>query len=134
MILHELFLIAQDVIPVGAARVAAAITLQGMVIAYGVNRRKTHPLQAKYGRNPQSLYLHAEVDVIIRARKRYPTLDNCILWVARAKYNRDNQPVMGLARPCSGCLQLIKKNKYNLKKIVYTIDNNGAGELVPSFY
>ena len=78
----------------------------------GRNQHKTHPLQAKFGRNPQSIFLHAEIDVLVRALIKqniriailngnyYDKLPNSSIFVARVSKNG----IPMLAKPCSGCM------------------------------
>ena len=113
--------VATDVTPVGAAKVAAAVLYKGRVVAIGVCRYKSHPYQKQFGRNPHSIYLHAEVDALIKAkRKLTPSeLARSTLLVARVKRNHSGGPfVSGNAKPCEGCTKAILSS--GIRKVVHT--------------
>lgn len=124
--LRYLSTIAEDVIPVGAARIAAAIVYKNELISVGVCSYKSHPLQKYYGRNSHSIYLHAEVDALIKARSRIGergiSLKKCTLYIARVKKSYANATdfIPGLAKPCEGCMKAI--HEAGLINIVYTED------------
>jgi tRNA(Arg) A34 adenosine deaminase TadA len=116
-------LAADNVNEIGA-RLAACITYKGKVVSFGLNRLKSHPFQLLYGKNKDSLFLHAEVDAIYRATKRLDTheLSKSTLYVARVKRasSVDAGFVNGLARPCVGCARCIAT--FGLRKVVYTTE------------
>lgn len=124
--LRYLSTIAEDVVPVGAARIAAAIVYKNELISVGVCSYKSHPLQKYYGRNSHSIYLHAEVDALIKARSRIGergiSLKKCTLYIARVKkpFASARSFVPGLAKPCEGCMKAI--HEAGLINIVYTED------------
>lgn len=80
---------------------SATIYLGNQIIAIGVNQLKSHPLQARFGKNADSIYLHAEIDAIRNALKVVPMheLHNVTMYVARA----DGK----LSKPCKGCQRAI---------------------------
>ena len=47
-IMQQLFILAQDTMPVGKQRLAAAIVHKSKIIAYGINKAKTHSIQLKH--------------------------------------------------------------------------------------
>lgn len=105
-------------------RLAACVTYKGKIVAFGLNKRKSHPLQLLYGKNKESWFLHAEIDAIQKATKR---LDNyeftrSNLYVARVKFESSisRKLVNGLARPCIGCARCIAA--FGFKKVVYTTE------------
>lgn len=122
--LSILSVIAQDVFPVGNAKIAACIVYKGSIISIGHCSYKTHPLQARYGRNAHSIFLHAEVDALIKARsrvlKRGISLKKCTMYVARVKRPSafSDQWTTGLAKPCDGCMKAIRGA--GITNIVYT--------------
>ena len=73
-------------------------------IAVGLNQRKTHPLQKKFGKNSDSIYLHAEIDAIVNAIRLGYTIEGSKLYVARV-FRRTELPA--LAKPCEGCQRAI---------------------------
>ena len=51
----------------GRFRLAAGIVHKKSLIATGVNSYKSHPLMLQFGKNSDSIFLHAEVDAIKNA-------------------------------------------------------------------
>ena len=107
----------------GSAKVAAAIVYKG-VMYFGTNSKKTHPFQAKYGKNNMAIYLHAETSAIKNAL-RHLSLDEIsksTLYIARVKKlgPKTNSWVDGIAKPCEGCARCI--SEFNIKKVFYTKD------------
>lgn len=108
---HRLFTLAQNVHPVGHARVMAAVVRKGKIISVACNERKSDPRQAGYEReckcghtravhngewgpcelcmcrdfSPRRIYRHAEMSAIKRAQRQLGDLRGCVLVVARAK-------------------------------------------------
>lgn len=116
-VVNTLFDKAIKVPPVGNARVVSAF-LEGYV---GTNQFKTHPFQKKYSKNEHCIYLHAEVDSIVRFLNYNDVsqLAEQTLVVVRAK--RDGVKgkwVHGLAKPCEGCQRAIAA--FGIKNVVYT--------------
>ena len=113
--------VATDVTPVGAAKVAAAVLYKGRVVAIGVCRYKSHPYQKQFGRNPHSIYLHAEVDALIKAKRRLTPneLARSTLLVVRVKRSGSGGPfIPGNAKPCEGCQRAIRE--LGVKNVIYT--------------
>ena len=101
--------------PVAHTRIAAALVHKRQVLAFGRNQYKTHPLQAQYGKNEQSIYLHAEIDAIARAwgnlegePLRRGSRRGTVLYILRIKRESSRgKYVLGLAKPCIGCMRAI---------------------------
>lgn len=129
--MNLLFKLATDTIPVGCARVSACVVIKNQIISFGVNRRKTHPLQAKFSSNDESIYLHAEIDAIINALRIVDVddLKNSTLYVSRAKYSSSNRTkfIGGLSKPCKGCSSALQW--FEIKKVVYLNDDGDFVEL-----
>lgn len=87
----------------------------GNLLSYGVNSYvKTHPLQAHYARavgQPHRIYLHAEIQAIIRANGK----DMYKIRVER--YNSKGEPQS--ACPCPVCQLAIKQAGISI--IEYTV-------------
>src|SRR5258708_34318179 len=70
-----------------------AVVLRGKERIIGWNSYRTHPSQARYGRNEFSIYLHAEIAAMVRAK-----------WQADAlivvRIMADG--TLGNSKPCSG--------------------------------
>lgn len=106
----------------GRFKLAAAITYKKQILTVGINSMKSHPLQTEYGKNVDSIYLHAEIDAIRKALKIMPEeyLLKCDMYILRIKKDYDHNWIRGLARPCCGCMKAIKD--YGIKRVYYTKD------------
>lgn len=124
--LNLLSKIAADVVTpaVNNAKLAACIVYKNDIVSFGVNEMKSHPFQARYGKNKDSVYLHAETSAIKNALKyiSQSELESSTLYICRVKYSDFTKAKMmfGLSKPCPGCFRCI--NTYNIKKVIYTLD------------
>lgn len=123
---------AIDVNPVGAARIAAAVAIKNDVISTGYCQFRTHPFQARFSKNPEAIYLHAETNAISNSLNHISKkdLERATLYIHRVKFpNRDDKTfVDGLAKPCTGCLRAILS--FGLKKVVFSTDCDGDYEVL----
>lgn len=103
---------------VGGARIGAMLVIGNRVVAMGQNVYKTHPLQKRFGKNPEAIYQHAEMNCIINFLRKNDReeLSRATLYVARVM-GQDAEHV-GLAKPCAGCNSAI--HSYGIKKVVHT--------------
>ena len=101
---------------VRSSRHAAAICYKGAVLSYGVNSYKTHPMMLLYGKNEESIFLHAEIDALVRAISGYGAdlLKDCSLYVLRLNKKGEVAP----SCPCSGCQKAIEA--FQIKKVYHT--------------
>ncbi len=106
------------------ARLAACIVYKNEVVSVGVNQLKSHPFQAKFSKNEDSIFLHAETDAIKNALKciSVEEISKSTLYVCRVKYCDTNKRkfIWGLSKPCAGCMRAIAT--FNIKKTVFTCD------------
>lgn len=110
----------------GGARLGVAIVIKNRVIAFGTNKKKTHPFQAQYAKNKDAIDLHAENDAIVNAlhQVKIDDLERATMYIARAKRSTRGGPfTWGLAKPCTGCMRAI--SAFNIKRVVYTTDKQG---------
>ncbi len=120
--------IAEDIEPVARMRLAACLVYKNNIIAVGTNKKKSHPLQRKFGKNVDSIFLHAEIDCILNALKRVDPkeLKKYVLYVQRIKrkdtYSK-NYFISGLAKPCIGCQKAIAQ--FEIKQVYYSLNNDG---------
>lgn len=123
-VFKQLRLIAQDVAPVAQARIASAVVYRKEIIGLGVCRKQSHPLQKLFARNPESIYIHAEVDAIRNVLRKYSpkVLRSSTLFVVRQKFldNTKSCFVDGLAKPCEGCQKAI--DFYKIPRVEWTTD------------
>ena len=106
-------------------RFAAAIVYRNKIISVGINHRKSHPLQKKYAKNSEAIFLHAEVHAIKNALREIPVEDlgKCDLYITRVKKPQSfaDKFVWGLSKPCPGCARAIAE--FRIRKTIYTCDN-----------
>lgn len=89
----------------GNAKVAAAVVHRGRIVSVGVNREKTHPVQAKFGGWGHT---HAEVDAVLRAERQGIDVSGMEVYVLRIKKDGPRGPwVRGNARPCPACSRFL---------------------------
>ena len=113
-------------------KMAAAIVYRNKIISIGMNSMKSHPMAAKYAKNNQAIFLHAEVSAIKNALREIEVDDfaKCDIYIARVKKEKPftKKYVWGLAKPCIGCQRAIRE--FGLRKVVYTTDEHGTYEVM----
>lgn len=124
-IMNILARVAVDLNPVGSAKIASCLVIKNQIVSFGYNQKKTHPLQAKFGKNSECIYLHSEIDSIKNAL-RFVSVDDlkkATLYICRVKHNVENHKILqyGLSKPCSGCANAI--DTFGIKKVVFSTDN-----------
>jgi tRNA(Arg) A34 adenosine deaminase TadA len=108
-------------------RFAAVLVSRGEVISVGTNMDKTHPFAARYGRNPDATYWHAETHAIHNAYKAETapkTFQKSTMYVARLKIRKEGSNrtlAPGLARPCKGCMHCMQV--FEIPRVVYSLDD-----------
>lgn len=93
-------------------RHVAGVFYKGALVVLASNSyHKSHPFQARWGRNPESIYLHAEVAATIKAQRFLSSseLEKSTLLVGRVY--KDGS--FGPSKPCKGCYGLIQEINYN---------------------
>ena len=100
--------------------IGAVVVIGNYVVSEGYNKRKTHPIQAKFNRKTKyfapSPNIHAEIDALIRSRQH--DLDGAEVFVYRDRV----QDSLGNCRPCRSCMSALKNA--GVKHIYYT-SNDG---------
>lgn len=104
-IYNALFDHAQTVTDCPAHKHAACIVYKKQILSVGRNQLKTHPMMLKYQTDETKIYLHAEIDAIIKTINQYGTsiLSRCDLYVLRITGGGN----VGLSKPCRGCQKAI---------------------------
>lgn len=129
--MNDLFEMAKASKPVHRVRCLAAIThkkLDSPIIAS--NAVKSHPFQMRFARNSDSIFLHAETNVIRQALRHLDAddLSKATLYVARAKINPlTHKWEMGMACPCRGCQKAIVT--FDIENVFFTLDGEGVEKL-----
>jgi deoxycytidylate deaminase len=123
-IFNMLRVLAADVAPIKSSRMTAAIVRGKEIISFGANQMRTHPFQAKFGKNPESLFWHAETNAIFNALRvvDVDSLKKADLYVCRVKYSgtKREQFISGNAKPCTGCAKCIAD--FGVKRVFYTTE------------
>jgi tRNA(Arg) A34 adenosine deaminase TadA len=114
-----LFNKAEESVLIGCSKHAAALVYKGSILCTGVSKQKSHPLMKRFSDHEKKIYLHAEIDVIVRAISRYGVeiLPECSLFVLRISRGGN----IGLSKPCAVCARAIDAFKI---KEVYWSENN----------
>ena len=114
------------------ARMASALVKSNKIMSIGINRRKTDPMMAKYCKNKDAIFLHAEIHAIKNALKEYSVedLEDSVLYICRVKRPNEKSKkwVHGMARPCSGCARAIAE--FGIRNVVYTTDKHMSCEVI----
>lgn len=103
-------------------KLAAGVVKKKQLITIGYNQLKSHPLQSQFGKNFDSVFLHAEIDAIRKSLRLLNTseLSDCVLYVLRVKRDPNGNWIRGMSKPCAGCYKAI--NNYGIKRVYYTTD------------
>ena len=101
---------------VKSSKHAAAIVHKNRILSLGNNRRKTHPMMAKFQKRADRIFLHAEVDAVIKTISRYGNeiLADCDLYVLRVT---KTGKVAG-SKPCAGCQRMI--SAFDIKNVYWS--------------
>lgn len=114
--------LAVDVETVTRSKHACAIVYGNKILSVGTNRGITHPIQKKYASHETAIWVHAEIDAIAKATRRYgpELLQKSSLYVLRLRYENGHprKQVRGQSKPCIGCQGAI--NAFRIKKVFYT--------------
>lgn len=122
------------------ARIAAALYYKNEMIALGWNQARTSPFQAKYGSNPEAIFIHAEVHTIRQALRRYDQDElrrmKTTMYVCRSKKvplskNR-SRAIWGMSKPCPGCSGAILD--FGVNRVVYSLDEDRVGRTVGEMF
>lgn len=112
-------------------KLAASLVIRNEVISIGFNSDKSHPLQAKFGKNSEAIFKHAEVDCIINALKHVDEddLKKATLYVYRVKRAEKGHKdwTDGISKPCKGCSNAIEH--FGIKKVIYSTEDDGVFEM-----
>lgn len=112
----KLFDTAETVTDWPAHRHAAAIVFKKKVLAIGKNQLKTHPMMLKHQTDEYKIYLHAEIDAIVKTINCYGSdiLKRSDLYVMRLTGGGN----VGMSKPCKGCQSAI--DAFGIKGVYWT--------------
>lgn len=125
-VLNTLRIMAQDVSPVRGAKIASALVHRNDIVSFGINQFRTHPLQARFGKNSEAIFLHSEIDAIRNALNHTTAdlLTRCTLFVFRVKRSGAGPRAhwcSGTAHPCEGCTRAIAA--FGIRRVVNSTNN-----------
>jgi deoxycytidylate deaminase len=115
----------------GRYKLASAIVSSNRIVSIGTNRLKTDPLQAKYGRNRECIFLHSEISAIKNALYTTTDFSKSDLYTVRVKRPDEKAKhswVWGMAKPCEGCSRAIAE--FGIRSVVYSTDKHGVFEII----
>jgi tRNA(Arg) A34 adenosine deaminase TadA len=118
--------IALSIKPCAHARLGAILVYKDREIGRGYNRLKSHPLALKWGRNSESIFIHAELDALLNAQRTNNDINwkRTTLYVCRVKKtSARGRFVRGISKPCCGCQAAIAH--FDVGRFVYTTDDGG---------
>lgn len=125
-VVNTLALVAEANDDYPRARLAAAIVKNNKIISIGRNRNKTDPLQAKFGKNSDAIFLHAEVHAIKNALRHVSVddLKHTDLYICRVKKARKQTDPYewAMSKPCEGCSRAIAE--FGIRRVIYTTRPN----------
>ena len=99
------------------------------VLSVGMNMLKTNPFQLKYGKNRESVFLHAETQSILNALRatndvsRFLRMKKTMFIVRVKKHPNDhNLQITGNCKPCPGCMRALVD--FNIHAVYYSLDQD----------
>ena len=101
---------------VKSSRHASAIIYKGQILSIGNNKRKSHPLMLRFNKDSPKIFLHAEIDAIIKTVNNHgiEILKDCTLYVLRTtKSGR-----IASSEPCVICKEIIKA--FNIQQVFWS--------------
>lgn len=112
-VVNWLSAIARNHCSYGKHNLVAAVVHKSTPISIGYNSyKKSHPVQLQVSGHPEKIYLHAEVDALIKAQKLVEpeVLSKCDLYVIRIK----KDGTYGTSKPCDNCQRYIQGKVKNV--------------------
>lgn len=105
-------------------QMSAIIVRRNTILGVGCNKMKSHPFQAKYRKNIDAIFLHAEVNAIKNALRDH-SIDDLVgstMYVLRK-----TSKGYGLAKPCDGCMRAIVE--FGIGEVIYSNNTNTFDQL-----
>lgn len=110
--------------PVRSYRVSASLVYKRRIVSFGINRYKTSPIQNRFKKNENAIYLHAEVACVKNALRHLDVEDfkKCDMFVVRVKrLVYEGEFVYAMAKPCEGCSRCIAE--FGIRDVYYTVED-----------
>jgi deoxycytidylate deaminase len=110
----------------GHFKLSAGIVYRNTLIATGLNSYKSHPMMLQFGKNSESIFIHAEIDAIKNALRviSVEQLSKCDLYIMRVKRAgpKNSRWIRANACPCAGCQRAIVN--FAIRTVYYTVDQH----------
>lgn len=115
-IFEKLFESAKSAYKVKTSRHSTAIVYKNKILAIGISKNKTHPLQKKYGEERRKCYLHSEIDAIVKVINQYGSeiLTECSVYNLRLT----STDTVAMSKPCVNCARALEA--FNIKEVFWT--------------
>jgi deoxycytidylate deaminase len=104
-------------------KLCAVLVSGGKVLSVGFNSQQFHKLTEIYRKNAYCSAMHAEIDAVVKARKKI-RLEGSKIYVARILHGNNK---MAMAKPCEMCQHVLFN--YGVKKAIFTIDEFTSGHM-----
>lgn len=121
----SLLQLAHHQMPVGGARIQAALLYKNKIIAQGWNHKKTHTFYNQF--HPWAVP-HAETHCLHNSIKLgyEEVLHKCVMVVVRSK-KVGGTFIQGLSKPCKRCQYAL--DLFAVRNVYYTVEPDGLKEL-----
>ena len=97
-------------------RHASAITYKNTLLAVGINKAKSHPLQKRFSESDDRIQLHSEIDTIVQVINNHGAdiLKECSLYNLRLTKGGN----IGISKPCDSCQRAIEV--FGIERVYWT--------------
>lgn len=101
---------------INSGRHAAAILYKGSILAIGNNKRKSHPIMCSINKDNKRIYLHAEVDAIVKTINAHGLyiFPETTLYVMRVTKGGN----IAYSEPCNICKDII--NSVGITQVLWS--------------
>ena len=115
-IFNKLFEMAETVTDCRDHKHASAIVYKKKIIALGKNQMKTHPIMLQYQSDSTKIYLHSEIDAIVKVINNHGSeiLKHSSLYNLRLTGGGN----VAMSKPCNGCQKAI--DAFGIKRVFWT--------------
>lgn len=115
-LIELLEILCMDHEKVGGQSVVAYLGFKNRYVI-GFNEYRTHPMQKRYNKNPNKIWLHAEINVIQKFLRHHIEIWRATMFVCRT-----SNGMIVPALPCEGCLRCIVA--FNIKSVYYSVSED----------
>lgn len=101
-------------------RLAAVLCSRSGSVVVGYNKSKSHPLQYRFTGDTNKIYLHAEIDALVRASQMGINIHYSRIFIARVLKDGSR----ALAKPCKYCWKALLH--FGVAEIGWTEDEDNV--------